>query len=104
MSVFLEIVSLWIRPGQESGFEQAFAKAQRLLVGMRGYLAHDLQCSLDSEQNYALLIEWRLLEDSTLDFRKSGEYGRWLEMLQGFLVDAPQVQRYRAVVMGRGHV
>ncbi|MDO9603147.1 antibiotic biosynthesis monooxygenase [Hydrogenophaga sp.] len=99
--MFLEIVSLWIRPGQQAGFEQAFAKAQRLLVGARGYLAHDLQCSLDSDQNYALLIEWRLLEDSTLGFRKSGDFERWLELLQGFLMEAPQIHRYRAVATGR---
>lgn len=100
----LEIALFWIRPGHQAGFEKAFAKAQRLLVGMRGYLAHDLQCSLDSDLSYALLIEWRVLEDSTLGFRKSGEFERWLELLQGFLMEAPQIQLYRAVAMGRGHV
>jgi heme-degrading monooxygenase HmoA len=93
----LEITAFLIQPGQKHGFETAFAKAQRLLVSMRGYLSHDLQHSVESDQIYVLLIEWRALEDATLGFRKSNEYERWMALIQGFLLEAPHVQHFRAV-------
>jgi len=91
LNVTLEIAAFLIRPGQQHGFEAAFAKAQRLLVGMRGYLSHDLQHSVESDQSYVLLIEWQALEDATLGFRKSNEYERWMVLLQGFLMETPRI-------------
>lgn len=97
IKVTLEIAAFLIRPGQQHGFEAAFAKAQRLLVGMRGYLSHDLQHSVESDQSYMLLIEWQALEDTTVGFRKSNEYERWMALLRGFLVEAPNIQHFHVV-------
>lgn len=99
--MILEIASLLVRPGEQAAFEAAFEKAQRLLVGLAGYLSHELQHSVEREQYYALLIEWRALEDYTLGFRKSGEFERWRELLQGFLTEAPQIEHFRAVAPSR---
>jgi len=68
--MILEVALLTVRPGTQAAFEAAFAKAQRLLAGVEGYLAHELRQSVESEQQYALLIEWCALEDPTLGFRK----------------------------------
>lgn len=93
----LEIIAFAIRPGHQPGFEAAFSKAQRLLVGMQGYLSHDLQRSVDSDLSYVLLIEWRAIEDATLGFRKSNEYERWMALLRRFLVEPPQINHFHAV-------
>ncbi len=95
--MILEVASLWVRPGAQTGFEAAFEKAQRLLVGLSGYLSHELQRSVEREHYYALLIEWRTLEDHTLGFRKSSEFLRWGELLQEFLTEPPQIEHFRVV-------
>jgi len=95
--MILEVALLTVRPGTQAAFEAAFAKAQRLLAGVEGYLAHELRQSVESEQQYALLIEWCALEDPTLGFRKSREFARWRELLQGFLLEPPRVEHFRSV-------
>lgn len=93
----LEHVSLLVRPGGQRHFESAFKKAERLLSGLRGYLAHELRRSVDREQHYLLLIEWRAIEDRTLGFTRSHEHVRWRDLLQGFLLERPQVEFFAAV-------
>jgi heme-degrading monooxygenase HmoA len=66
----LELVSLVVRVGEERSFERAFEKAQRLLCGLPGYLAHELRRSVDREQHYLLLVEWQALEHRTLGFHE----------------------------------
>lgn len=93
----LEHVSLVVRPGEERDFESAFKKAERLLLGLRGYLAHELRRSVDREQHYLLLIEWSAIEDRTLGFTRSHEHVRWRDLLQSFLTERPQVEFFAAV-------
>jgi heme-degrading monooxygenase HmoA len=97
----LETASLWIKPGEQAAFEQAFAKAQRLLAGMEGYISHELQQSLEHTHFYMLLIEWRALEDHTLRFCKSNELLRWRELLHGFMAEPPQIEHFRQVQLPR---
>lgn len=98
----LELVSLVIRESEERAFERAFEKAQRLLCGLPGYLAHELRRSVDREQHYLLLVEWHALEDCTLGFHRSHEHVRWRDLLQDLLAERPQVEYFRAVALQRG--
>jgi heme-degrading monooxygenase HmoA len=84
-------VSLRVRPGEQAAFEQAFQKARRLLPGVEGYESHELRRSLDSDDAYVLLTEWRAIESVTLGFRKSREFARWHELLASFVASAPQI-------------
>ena len=62
-----------------------------------GYLSHELRRSVENEHHYALLVEWRRLEDHTLAFVRSNAFERLREILQGFLVSAPEVEHFLAV-------
>ena len=95
--MILEIAWLAVHPGTQATFEAAFAKAQRLLAGVEGYLSHELRQSVDCEQHYALLIEWRALEDHTLGFRKSPGFARWRELLQAHLAEPPRIEHFRGL-------
>ena len=101
-AVILELALLTVHAGAQAAFEAAFAKAQRLLAGTPGYLSHELRQSLDCDVHYALLIEWRAVEDHTLGFRKSAEFTRWRELLHGHLAEPPRVEHYRSVPAPRG--
>lgn len=93
----LEHVSLVVRSGEQLAFEAAFRKAERLLAGLRGYLAHELRRSVDRKQHYLLLIEWRSIEDRTLGFARSHDHVRWRDLLQEFLAERPQVEYFGSV-------
>lgn len=92
----LEIVALRVHPGEQSAFEQAFEKARRLLPGIEGYQSHELRRSLDADDAYVLLTEWRAIESVTLGFRKSREFVRWHELLASFVQTAPQIGYFGA--------
>jgi len=99
--MILELATFNVRPGEQRAFETAFDKAQRLLAGLDGYLSHELRRSVERDQHYALLIEWRAIEDRTLGFVRSHEFARWRELLQHHLTEKPQVEYFRAVALGR---
>lgn len=96
--MILEVASLTVTPGEQDAFERAFAKVEPLFVGAPGYLSHELRRSIENEHRYALLIEWRRLEDHTLGFLKSNAFERLRLLLQGYLQFAPEVEHFRAVV------
>lgn len=97
----LEVASLVVRAGEQRAFEHAFEKAQRLLCGLPGYIAHELRRSVEREQHYLLLIEWAALEDRTLGFHRSHEHVRWRDLLQDALSERPQTEFFRAVALPR---
>ena len=95
--MILQVASLMVRPGREAAFEQAFAKVEPILRDADGYLSHELRRSVENAQHYALLVEWRRIEDHTLGFVKSLAFERVRSLLHGFLESAPEVEHFRAV-------
>ena len=65
--MILELALLNVRPGQSAAFEQAFAQAQTIISSMPGYLSHQLQRCLEIQNKYLLLVNWRQLENHTID-------------------------------------
>jgi heme-degrading monooxygenase HmoA len=52
--VILEVAVLDVKPDQESEFEAAFKKAQRIIASMPGYISHDLQKCIENKSRYKL--------------------------------------------------
>lgn len=96
-AVVLQVAMLVVRPGEQGAFERAFAKAEPLFRDAAGYLSHELRRSVENDQHYALLVEWRRLEDHTIGFRPSAAFDRLRGLLQGFLQSAPEVEHFLAV-------
>lgn len=95
--MILEIATLQIRPGQTPAFEAAFAQAQAIIAGMTGYVRHDLQTCVEDNHKYVLLVWWDTLEDHTVGFRGSPEYGQWRALLHHFYDPFPTVEHFTAV-------
>ena len=95
--MILEIALLDIRPGQETDFELAFAKAQAILSQMDGYISHQLQHSLEKTNRYVLLVNWQTLEHHTQGFRDSPQYQEWKTLLHHFYDPFPTVEHFSAV-------
>lgn len=94
----LEIATLQIRPGQAGDFEAAFAKAQRFIAAMPGYLGYELQRCVEDDHQYALLVRWETLEHHTEGFRQSPKYQEWRALLHHFYDPSPTVLHYAQVL------
>ncbi len=98
--MILEIALLQIRPGQTTEFEAAFAQAQPIIAGRRGYVRHELQRCLEDDHRYALLVWWATLDDHTVGFRGSAEYQEWRALLHHFYDPFPTVEHFTRVELG----
>lgn len=72
--MILEVATLEVIVGEEIQFEAAFAKAQKIISSMKGYVSHQLQKSIENPNRYVLLVNWETLEDHTIGFREWPEY------------------------------
>ncbi|MGY3901828.1 antibiotic biosynthesis monooxygenase family protein [Aeromonas lusitana] len=98
--MILEVAPLQVIPGQNTAFEQAFAKAQRIISAMPGYAGHQLQRSLIDPHRYLLLVNWQRIEDHTQGFRGSPQYQQWKALLHHFYDPFPTVEHFQAVTLG----
>jgi heme-degrading monooxygenase HmoA len=95
--VILEFALITVKPSTEPQFESVFPTAIRLLAESPGYLSHQLQRSIETPTRYALLVEWRSLEDHTQGFRGSPAFSAWRAHLAPFLDGAPVVEHFNRV-------
>tara|TARA_R110002073_G_scaffold14656_4_gene59502 strand:- start:118 stop:414 length:297 start_codon:yes stop_codon:yes gene_type:complete len=95
--MILEVATLDVKTGMEQTFERAFAEAQTIIVGMQGYISHELRRCIENEGRYLLLVHWQTLEDHTVGFRESEEYELWRELLHHFYDPFPTVEHFRPV-------
>ena len=95
--MILEIATLNIRSGEAVAFELAFPAAARILSSVEGYLSHQLQRSVDTENRYVLLVNWRTKENHTVGFRGSPQYQEWRKLLHHFFDPPPTVEHYELI-------
>jgi heme-degrading monooxygenase HmoA len=95
--MILETAILDVTLSKVTEFEQAFAKAQKIISSMDGYISHELQKCIERENRYILLVKWQMLEDHTIGFRQSPKYQKWKELLHHFYDPFPTVEHYEMV-------
>jgi heme-degrading monooxygenase HmoA len=83
--------------GREADFERAFALARPIITAMAGFRGLSLSRSIESPSVYLLLVEWERLEDHTVGFRGSAEYGHWKALLHHFYDPFPTVEHFTSV-------
>jgi heme-degrading monooxygenase HmoA len=93
----LEVAILDIKTGLADEFEVAFTTASKIIMGMPGYLSHELQRCVENRDRYILLVRWQKLEDHTVGFRGSPEYQEWRSLLHHFYDPFPIVEHYYLV-------
>ena len=96
--MILEVAILNVIPGQAAAFEQAFHQAQTIISSMPGYISHELQSCIESDNQYLLLVRWETLEAHTVGFRQSPEYQEWKKLLHHFYDPFPTVDHYQSVI------
>ncbi|HEU0169676.1 MAG TPA: antibiotic biosynthesis monooxygenase [Chloroflexota bacterium] len=96
--MILEAVMLPVRPDRATEFEAAFAEAAPIIASMPGYQGHELHRCLESPNRYLLLVHWRALEDHTVGFRQSAQYGEWRRLLHHFYDPFPVVEHFERLM------
>ena len=96
-NVILEHAVLPVVPGQETDFESAFCEAKAIIAGMPGFIDLRLSRSIETPNEYLLLVQWESVEAHEVGFRGSPEYGRWRELLHRFYEPFPVVEHFREV-------
>ena len=92
--MILEVAILNVIPNLAAEFEAAFAKAERIISSMEGYISHQLQKCMEEPAKYILLVNWIDLEAHTVGFRGSAEYQEWKALLHHFYDPFPTVEHF----------
>lgn len=95
--MILEVATLNIRPGTGAAFEAAFPKAAQILASVDGYISYQLQRSVDTENRYLLLVNWKTKQHHTVGFRGSPQYQEWRKLLHHFFDPPPAVEHYELI-------
>jgi heme-degrading monooxygenase HmoA len=98
--MILEIAIISIRPEQQGEFESAFAQARKVIAAMDGFVSLQLQRCIETAGRYALLVQWRTLEDHVVGFRQSPQLQQWRGLLGPFFAAAPAVEHFELVSSG----
>ena len=69
--VILEHAILPVVAGREAEFEAAFAEAKSIIASMPGFVDLTLSRSIETPNEYLLLVHWERLEDHDPGFRGS---------------------------------
>lgn len=96
--MILEVAILEIKPGLAKEFEAAFKVASTLIGSTSGYISHELQRCLETQNRYVLLVCWQCLEDHTIGFRQSPKYQAWRSLLHHFYDPFPTVEHYESIL------
>ena|SRR5215203_1788241 len=99
--MILEHAILPVMPGREADFEVALAEAAPIISSMPGFVDLQISRSVETPNEYLLLVHWQSVEAHEQGFRASPEYGRWRELLHGFYDPFPVVEHFAEVLATR---
>ncbi len=96
--MILEVADIYIKPGQEAGFEAAFKiGAAESLALAKGYQGHELLRSADTPNRYKLFVRWDSVADHTEGFQKSPAFQVWRGHVGPFFESKPEVDHVVSV-------
>jgi heme-degrading monooxygenase HmoA len=98
--MILEIAQIDVKAGMEAAFEEGVAKAAPLFRRARGCLGMELQRSIEIPTRYRLFVRWETLENHTVDFRGSEDFGAWRALVGSCFERPPEVEHTQVALKG----
>jgi heme-degrading monooxygenase HmoA len=92
-----EIAQIDVKPGMEAEFEKGVVEAKPLFLRAKGCTGVRLERSIEKPERYRLFVEWATLENHTVDFRGSEDFGRWRALVGHCFGSAPEVEHVTRV-------
>jgi len=96
--MILEIVTTYIKPGQEAAFEEAFKEASKLIAAADGYISHELRRCLETKGKYVNMVRWQTVEDHMVGFRESERFQQFRAILSPFYEKPSDMNHYEMVM------
>jgi len=96
--MILEVAILDVKAEKVDQFETTFKEASKIISSMKGYISHELQKCMETQNRYILLVKWETLDDHTVGFRESDEYQEWKALLHHFYDPFPLVEHYESII------
>jgi len=93
-----EIASIRVRAGQEAAFEAGVAQAKPLFLRASGCHGMQLYRSIESPQQYTLVVDWETVDHHMVTFRQSADFQEWRRLVGEFFEQPPEVHHERQVV------
>lgn len=91
----MEIAIIRVAPGAGATFESAATQAlEKVFPQAPGFVRGELRRGVERAASYALLLEWRSVEDHTEGFVKSELFQRWVELVDGLIEGDPVVDHW----------
>ena len=87
-----EIAEIEIKPGEESAFEAAVAKAAPLFQRAKGCFSMQIQRTVERPSVYRLVVGWDTIEDHTVHFRESEDFQEWRRLAGPHFAKPPRVE------------
>lgn len=93
--MILEIAEFYIRPNTQPAFESAVRESMAKYISQaNGFIAGELQQSIEDPTRYILLLQWETLEDHTEGFRKSEVFAYHRALISPYFAKDPFVQHF----------
>ena len=93
--MILELADITIQSGQQAAFEDAIARAVRIIASQAvGFKSYSIHKGIESAERYLLQIQWDTLENHTVDFRGSAAFAEWRAIVGPFFAKPPTVEHF----------
>ena len=93
--MILELADIRIHPGQQAAFDEAIQRGVNEVISTaEGFQGYKVNKSIENPERYILQIFWETLENHTVDFRQSAEFGEWRAIVGSFFAVAPTVEHF----------
>lgn len=96
-NMITEHALLPVKPGMEDDFMTAFGEARKLMAQTPGFIDLSLSRSIETPNEFLLLVRWESVEAHTVGFRGSANYAKWSAALHHFYEPFPVVEHFAAV-------
>ncbi|KAJ4459413.1 putative antibiotic biosynthesis monooxygenase [Paratrimastix pyriformis] len=94
--MILEHAEFHIHPGKQAEFEAAVKLGVETIISKTpGFIAYQLQHSVEQPETYFLFIRWETLEAHVVGFRESPAFPAWRAVVGPFFASAPNVMHLR---------
>ena len=96
--MILEIVTTYIKVGQETAFEEAFKEASHFIAESDGYISHELRRCMETKGKYVNMVRWQTVEDHMVGFRESERFQQFRAIVSPYYEQPSQMNHYEVVM------
>ncbi len=93
--MILELADIRIHPGKNAEFDEAIQRGlSTVLSRATGFVSYKVQKGVESPERYLLQVQWKTLQNHTVDFREGPLFAQWRAIVGPFFAVPPTVEHF----------